>query len=305
VLHGRAIAAFFAQGTISIALSARCGVFMRRLFLSLAALFLATAAGRAEPDIQDTRLLSQPAVSARHIAFVYADDLWVADLDGKNVRRLTSDIGVEMLPVFSPDGKTITFTAEYDGNLDVYTIPVEGGSPTWLTWHPGADMVRGFTPDGKAVLFTSPRHVFTSRFTQLFTVPLTGGMPTQLPIPHADDACFSPDETFIIYTPLPDRSQQWKHYRGGTTSRLWIYNRTNHAIVQVPQPGGRCNDLRPCWLGDTIYFLSDRAGEYNLFAYSVPSKKVRQPTHHNDLPVVSLAAGGGRLIYDEHGVVPP
>src|SRR6516165_1034388 len=165
---------------------------MRSVFLTLVVLFLAVAAGRADPDVHDTRLLSQPAVSARHIAFVYADDLWVADLDGKNVRRLTSDIGVETLPVFSPDGETLAFTAEYDGNLDVYTIPVEGGSPTRLTWHPGPDLVRGFTPDGKAVLFTSPRHVFTNRYTQLFTVPLTGGMPTQLPIPNAADACFSP-----------------------------------------------------------------------------------------------------------------
>src|SRR5262245_4717916 len=95
----------------------------------LVALALTDGAGRAEPDIRDTRLLSQPAVSAKHLAFIYADDLWVCDLDGKNVRRLTSDVGVEMLPAFSPDGKTIAFTAEYEGNLDVYTIPVEGGSP--------------------------------------------------------------------------------------------------------------------------------------------------------------------------------
>jgi tricorn protease len=274
---------------------------MRRTLLTFLALFLITAISQAEPDIRDTRLLSQPAISARHIAFVYADDLWVADLDGTNVRRLTSDIGVEMSPVFSPDGKTIAFTAEYDGNRDVYTIPVEGGSPTRLTWHPGPDLVHGFTPDGKAVLFTSPRHVFTNRYTQLFTVPLSGGMPTQLPIPNAADACCSPDDGFIVYTPLGDRSQQWKHYRGGTTSRLWIYNRDNHAVVQVPQPDSRCNDLRPCWVGDTIYFLSDRAGEYNLFAYDVPNKKVRQLTHHDDFPIVNLAAGDGRLIYEQAG----
>src|SRR5262249_54009844 len=142
------------------------------LTLSLAVLLFAGGAGRAEPDIHDTKLLTHPAVSAKHVAFVYADDLWVADLDGKNVRRLTSDTGVEMNPVFSPDGKTIAFSAEYDGNVDVYTIPVEGGSPKRLTWHPSPDTVRGFTPDGKAILFTSPRNVFTNRYTQLFTVPL-------------------------------------------------------------------------------------------------------------------------------------
>src|SRR5262249_39694114 len=202
---------------------------------------------------------------------------------------LTSDVGVEMLPVFSPDGKTIAFTAEYEGNLDVFTIPVEGGSPKRLTWHPGPDLVRGWTPDGKAVLFASPRHVFTTRHMQLFTVPTSGGMPTQLPIPHAADACYSPDGAYIAYTPLGDRSQQWKHYRGGTASRIWVYRCKDHAVVQVPQPEGRCNDLRPCWLGDTVYFLSDRAGEDNLFAYDVGSKEVRQLTHHADFPVVGLA----------------
>ena len=116
VLQGRPIAAFFAQGIISIALSARRGVFMRRVFLSLTALFLATAAGRAEPDIHDTRLLSQPAVSARHIAFIYADDLWVADLDGKQRPPADQRRRRRIVPVFSPDGKTIAFSRQYDGN---------------------------------------------------------------------------------------------------------------------------------------------------------------------------------------------
>src|SRR5437660_11971026 len=114
-----------------------------RLF-SLIALFVLASVGRAEPDVHDTRLMTFPAVSAKHIAFIYADDLWIADLDGKNVRRLTSDIGVESHPVFSPDGKTLAFSAQYDGNTDVYTIPIEGGAPKRLTWHPGPDLVRGF-----------------------------------------------------------------------------------------------------------------------------------------------------------------
>jgi tricorn protease len=275
--------------------------------LTFAALFvvltLAGGVGLAEPDIHDTRLLSQPAISDKHIAFVYADDLWVCDLDGKNVRRLTSDVGVEMLPSFSPDGKTIAFTAEYEGNLDVYTIPVEGGSPKRLTWHPGPDLVRGWTPDGQAVLFASPRHVFTNRHTQLFTVPTTGGMPTQLPIPHAADGCYSPDGAYIAYTPLGDRSQQWKHYRGGTASRIWVYRCKDHAVVQVPQPEGRCNDIRPCWMGDTVYFLSDRAGEYNLFAYDPKTKEVRQLTKHTDFPVVGLSAAAGKLAYEQAGYI--
>jgi len=272
-----------------------------RLPLALAAVLLFASLALADPDIHDTRLLSQPAVSDKHIAFIYADDLWVADLDGKNVRRLTSDIGVESHPVFSPDGKTIAFSAQYDGNIDVYTIPVEGGSPRRLTWHPGPDTVRGFTPDGKAVVFSSPRHVFTTRYTQLFTVPLSGDMPTQLAIPNGVQASFAPDGEFIAYTPLADRSQQWKHYRGGTNSRIWIYRRSNHQVEAIPQPEGRCNDLDPQWIGDMIYYRSDRAGESNLFAYDTKTKQVKQLTRYTDFPVLDVGAGGGRLIYEQAG----
>jgi tricorn protease len=269
--------------------------------VALLALLFVAGSAQAEPDVTNTRFLSQPAVSAKHIAFVYADDLWIADLDGKNVRRLTSDIGVESHPVFSPDGKTIAFSAQYDGNTDVYTLPVAGGQPKRLTWHPGADIVRGLTPDGKAVVFSSARHVFTNRFTQLFTVPLTGGMPTQLPLPNGVQAAFSPDGERIAYTPLSDRSTQWKHYRGGTHSRIWIYRKSDHGVEQIPQPKGRCNDLDPQWIGDSVYFRSDRNGEYNLFAYDPQAKKVKPLTAHDDFPVLNVGACGGKLIYEQAG----
>jgi tricorn protease len=269
--------------------------------LTTLSVLLVAASAQADPDVQSTRMLSQPAVSGQHIAFVYADDLWVADLDGKNVRRLTSDIGIESHPVFAPDGKTLAFSAQYDGNTDVYTLPVEGGQPKRLTWHPGADVVRGFTPDGKAVVFSSARHVFTNRFTQLFTVPLAGGMPTQLPLPHGVQASFAPDGARIAYTPLSDRSTQWKHYRGGTHSRTWIYRKSDHGVEAIPQPKGRCNDLDPQWIGDTVYFRSDRNGEYNLFAYQTKSRTVKQLTQHDDFPILNMGSGGGRLIYEQAG----
>jgi len=273
----------------------------RKLLPLLAVSLLPTVALYADPDIHDTRLLAQPAVSARHVAFVYADDLWVADLDGKNVRRLTSDVGVESNPVFSPDGATIAFSGQYDGNTDVYTIPVDGGSPTRLTWHPNADMVRGFTADGKAVLFSSARNLFTNRYAQLFTVPLTGGMPTQVPIPHGVEASFSPDGSQIAFTPLSDRSMQWKHYRGGTHSRIWIYRFKDSRVEEIPQSKDGSNDLNPQWVGSTIYFRSDRNGEYNLFAYNPQTKAIKQLTKYHDFPVLALGAGGGRLIYEQAG----
>ena len=153
----------------------------------------------ADPDIHDTRLLSDPAVSAKQIAFIYAGDLWTCDLDGKNARRLTSDPGAESRPAFSPDGKWIAFSAQYEGNTDVYVVSSEGGVPRRLTWHPGPDEVQGFTPDGKSVLFTSPRAVYTGRYTQLYSVPVEGGTEQQLPIPHADSAVYSPDGKRFVY----------------------------------------------------------------------------------------------------------
>ena len=187
-------------------------------FVAIAALLCAVnplaRTVRARVDPLDTKMLTQPAVSASHIAFIYAGDLFTADLDGTNVRRLTTDDGVESNPVFSPDGKTIAFSAQYDGNTDVFTVPLTGGAPTRLTWHPNADSVQSFTPDGAAVLFTSQRATFTGRYSQLFTVPVGGGMETQLPIPNAARATYSPDGRRIAYNPIAGRHQQWKDYRG-------------------------------------------------------------------------------------------
>jgi tricorn protease len=269
--------------------------------LSAAAPLAATLAARVDP--LDTKLLSQPAISASHIAFIYAGDLFVAGVDGKNVRRLTTDDGVESNPVFSPDGQTIAFSAQYDGNTDVYTVPVAGGAPVRLTWHPGADAVQSYTPDGKGILFTSQRATFTGRYAQLFTVPAGGGMADQLPIPNAARATYSPDGRCIAYNPIAGRYQQWKDYRGGTVQRLWLYNASDHAIEKVPQPAERSNDTDPMWIGGTVFFRSDRAGEFNIFAYDTRTRQVRQVTRHADFPVLGAASGGGRIIYEQAGVL--
>src|SRR5712692_6731408 len=199
-------------------------------------------------DINDTRLLAQPAISKNHIAFIYAGDLWVADLDGKNVRRLTADEGLESNPAFSPDGTLIAFTAQYDGNLDVYVVPVAGGVPTRLTWHPGPDIVQGFTPDGSAVLFTSPRAVFTGRYAQLFTVPVKGGIEETLKLPNAFEATYSPDGSRLAYNPIAPAFAQWKHYRGGMNSTIWLYNFSDNSSEKLPQPESRANDVDPMWI---------------------------------------------------------
>ena len=255
----------------------------------------------ADVNVRDTRFLRQPTTSGTHVAFVYADDLWVSRIDGSDVRRLTTDDGLESNPAFSPDGATIAFSAQYDGNTDVYTVPAAGGVPTRLTWHPGPDLVQGFTPDGRKVLFTSPRSVFTTRYSQLFTVSLDGGMPDQLPIPNAASGAYSPDARRIAYNPIAPRFEQWKQYRGGTVSRLWLFDFATQDVEKVPQPANRSNDVDAMWIGGVLYFRSDRAGEFNLFSFTPGSNAVRQLTTHQDFPIQRAAAGGGKIIYEQAG----
>ena len=254
-------------------------------------------------NITDTRLLTDPAISKDHIAFAYANDLWVANLDGSNVRRLTSHPGVESGPRFSPDGSMIAFTGRYEGNIDVYVVPTTGGVPKRLTWHPLPDIVLGFTPDGQSILFSSPREVYTRRFTQLFTVPVAGGEPTKLPIPNAAKATYSTDGKKIVYQPIGDAFLEWKRYRGGQNSRLMIFDVASYAVEQIPQPASRCNDTDPMWIGDKVYFRSDRSGEFNLYSYDPKSKQVEQLTKYTDWPVMKASSGAGLIAYERSGYI--
>lgn len=269
--------------------------------LALVGGFLAVSAPSAEAiDLQDTRMLQQPAVSDSHIAFVYADDLWLADLDGSNVRRLTSHDGRERRPTFSPDGSTLAFTGEYDGDTDVYAVPITGGVPQRLTWHPSPDMVQGFTPDGE-VVFNTLRNYYTSRRFQVYTVPLEGGQPQKNILPYGDDVTYSPDGSHIAYTPQRDAFIQWKHYRGGAAARIWIFDTADHSIDEIPQPEGRCNDDDPMWPADKVYFRSDRAGELNLFSYDPATGAVEQLTFHEDFPVLAADATAEHIVYEQAG----
>lgn len=274
---------------------------MSLMALTAAFAVLLLASPAAAVDINDTRLLTDPAISADRIAFSYANDIWVANIDGTGVRRLTSHPGEESRPRFSPDGKWIAFAGEYDGNIDIYIVAAEGGVPQRLTWHPGADLPQGFTPDGEAVLFTSPREVHTMRYRQLFTVPVGGGAATRLPIPNASEATYSSDGSRVIYQPLGERFSQWKNYRGGTASRLLLFDNASYAVEQIPQPPTRANDTDPMFVGDRVYFLSDRSGEFNLFSWDPRSKTVTQHTRHTDFPIVNASAGGGRIIFERAG----
>ncbi|MDX1383886.1 MAG: PDZ domain-containing protein, partial [Thermoanaerobaculia bacterium] len=263
------------------------------------------AAAAGAVDLRDTRLLAQPAITEGRVAFAYDDDLWIADVDGGGARRLTSHEGVETSPRFSPDGRLVAFSGNYDGNTDVYVVAVEGGAPRRLTWHPGTDLVQGFTPDGSAVLFVSQRSVHTNRHTQLFTVPVAGGFPSRLPIPNGLRASYNHDGTKIAYIPVSEAHTQWKNYRGGRTSRIWLYDTRDHSVEEVPQPQGRCNDTDPLWVGDRVFFRSDRNGEFNLFSYRPGGAEVRQWTHFEDFPVLDAeresAVDGSELVFEQAG----
>lgn len=269
--------------------------------LTTCLLFMAGSACLYAQNTQDTRLLASPAVSADHIAFIYAEDLWIARKDGSQPRRLTIDEGVESNPVFSPDGSLIAFSAEYDGNTDVFVVPAEGGVPKRLTWHPSWDVVRGFTPDGRRVLFNSQRTNHTNRHAKLYTVAVTGGQPEELPIPTAFRASISPDGQYIAYNPNYDAFTQWKNYRGGTQSRIWIYNTSTREVEEIPKPASGSNDVGPQWIGQQLYFRSDRNGEFNLFSYNLTTKAVEQLTQYDDFPVLALTANGSDLIYEQAG----
>lgn len=276
---------------------------MPRTLVALAALTLIAPAGARSIDLGDTRLVADPATSGALVAFAYANDLWVAASDGSGVRRLTSHPGVESGPRFSPDGRLVAFTGRYEGNTDVYLVEAAGGVPRRLTYHPGNDVALGFTADGRSVLFSSPREVYTTRYTQLFAVPVGGGFPAKLEIPNASKAAVSPDGKTIAYVPLAEQFAQWKHYRGGTTARILLFDVATRAVEPVPQPDGRANDTDPMWISGRLYFRSDRDGEFNLYAFDRATKAVTRLTSHADFPVRSASAGGGRIAYEQAGYV--
>ena len=280
---------------------------MRTFRFPLLALLLTSLGVLAAPSAlaAPTKMLSEPAISADRIAFVYASDLWTCRLDGSGVQRITSGPGAKTNPAFSPDGSLLAFSAELDGNVDVYVVPAAGGVPKRLTWHPSPDVVQGFTPDGKAVLFASPRAAVNNRHMQLYTVPVDGGVETPLPIPNAARAVFSPDGKTIAYTPNRPAHLQWKRYRGGTVSRVFLFDVATNSIEKVPQPDTRCNDLTPAWVDGTLYLTSDRDGEFNLYAFDRKARTLAKATSHADFPVLAASAStaAGRVVYAQAGTL--
>jgi tricorn protease len=269
---------------------------------------LAAAAGvlAGASHADPTRLLMQPDIHGDQVAFRHGGDLWIAPVSGGVARRLTTSDGIETTPRFSPDGMQIAFTGQYDSREDVYVVPAAGGEPQRVTRHPDVDIVRDWTPDGTRLLFASGRENPPAFVSRLWTVPMTGGMPEVLPLYMAADGAYSPDGTRLAYVPTSPAFQPWpgggshvgwKHYRGGRTSSIRIVTLADLSVRDVPRENS--NDHYPMWVGEALYFLSDRDHTMNLFAFD--GNAVRRVTNHADFDIQSAGTDGKTIVYEQGG----
>lgn len=248
---------------------------------------------------QGTQLLRQPTLHGDDVVFVYANDLWKSSLNGGTAIRLTSDQGYESNPHFSNDGKLIAFTAQYDGNVDVFVMPAEGGEPKRLTYHPGGDFVQGWTPDGK-VLFRSGREAQPTMTNKFFTVSTDGGLPEALDIPRAAYGEMSPDGKHLAYTPITGWDAEWRNYRGGQAMPIWVVDLKTKELVRTSQPTKE-RHLDPVWLNGLVYFMSERDYTMNIWSFNPSTKEEKQVTFHKKFDVKSLDASDDKLIYEQGG----
>jgi tricorn protease len=244
-------------------------------------------------------ILRDPTLSRDAIVFVFAGDLWKVPRQGGDAIRLTTHAGQEQKPFFSPDGAQIAFTGEYDGNVDTYVMPAAGGSPVRLTSHPGPDVTSGWA-DAKTVMFSSGRAVPTDG-VRLYTVSASGGPAAEIPLPIATEGAISPDGKRLAYVPTLQWQSAWKRYRGGQTRRIWIADLADSTIT--PLPHGDASEFNPMWVGDEIYFLSDREGPVTLFAYDLKSKAVRRCIENNGLDIKSACAGPGAIVFAQFDAI--
>jgi tricorn protease len=283
----------------------------KTLYALLAGLLLLPALLAAQPQEDGTLLLRFPDVSRDKIAFSYGGDIWVVDREGGTARRLTSHPGQELFPKFSPDGKWIAFTGQYSGTLQVYVISVDGGPPRQLTFYNdiGRQPPRGgydnavldWTPDGKSVLFRADRTPYDDRIGRPYVVPAAGGMEKPLPIPESGVGSLSPDGTKFVYSPITREFRTWKRYRGGRAQDVWIYDLAKNTSERMTDFPG--TDNQPVWVGNTIYFTSDRERTLNLFAMDPATKKVHKVTDHKDYDVLWPSAGPDKVVYECGGAI--
>ena len=263
----------------------------------LAVIALLLTVGFGAFALNDARLLRNPDIHKDTIVFTYAGNLWTVDKSGGTATRLTTHEGMESSPLFSPDGTMIAFSAQYDGNTDVYVMPVTGGEPKRVTWHPGGDVVVSWTPDGKSLVFNSGREN-ANRQAGLYTIPVDGSFPTRLPLPTGSTGEYSADGKYFAYTPLAAGVfRSWRRYRGGAAPYIWIFDTKTNEVTEVPRTDS--NDVFPYWAGDSVLFLSDRDRVMNLYRYNAGN--VEQLTTFTGADIKSYGTDGTAVVFEREG----
>ena len=276
-------------------------------FLTLLLLTTACVAASAQND--EARLLRFPATNGTDVVFSYAGDLWTVPIQGGQARRLTSHIGYEMFARYSPDGKTIAFTGEYDGNREVYSIPATGGEPLRITYtatNPRDDLgdrmgpnniVMTWSPDGKQIVF---RNRTEDGFAgQLWTISPAGGMPTQIPLPEGGWCSYSPDGKKMAYNRVMREFRTWKYYRGGMADDVWIYDPKAKKVTNISNNDAQ--DIFPMWIGDEIFYASDRDMVMNLFVYNTRSGQTEKVTNFKEYDVKFPSTDGKTIVFENGG----
>ena len=255
----------------------------------------------AKAGVPDARMLRFPDVSAESIVFAYAGDLWTVPKEGGLARRLSSPKGQELFPKFSPDGRFIAFSGNYDGNTDVYLMPAEGGTPKRLTHHSAADLVVEWYPDGQHILYRSGMISPSHRFNRFFKQSIDGGLPETLALPYGELASFNADGSRIAFQFISREFRTWKRYRGGMASDIWIYDFVNNTSEKMTDFEG--TDSVPMWHGDTVYFLSDRDEhkKLNIWAYELNNGQTHQVTRFTEYDVKWPSIGPDSIIFENGG----
>ncbi len=276
---------------------------MNRPFHILMHLLALTVAASVAHAQVDARLMQTPDVSGTQIVFGYGGDLWVVAKEGGTATRLSSPKGQEVFPRFSPDGSRIAYSANYDGNNDVYVIPTTGGMPVRVTNHGMPDRVLDWYPDGSKILFSSMMNSGRQRFSQFYAVAPTGGLPAQLPVPYGEFGTISPDGKSIAYTPRSRAHRTWKRYRGGTAPDIYVFDlnkMTAQGVALDP-----ANDEFPMWSGNKIYFLSDRGDSQrgNIWSVNLDGSGLKQITNFKDFDVHYPAMGPADIVFEAGGLL--
>jgi tricorn protease len=279
---------------------------MEKCFLMLAVALVATA---LSSQAEEGRLLRFPSTNGTEVAFTYAGDIYTVPITGGTAQRLTSHSGYEVFSRFSPAGDKIAFTGQYDGNTEVYVMPSTGGEPkriTFTAYNPRNDMgdrmgpnniTMTWTPDGKSVIYRN--RIGDGFVGNLWKAPIDGGLATELPLPEGGFCSFSPDGTKLAYNRVFREFRTWKYYKGGMADDIWIYDTVAKNVTDITNNDSQ--DIAPMWIGNEIYFISDRDKTMNVFVYNIDTKTTAKVTDFTDYDVKFPSCGGGKIVFENGG----